>query len=56
MASEHDDDLDTTAGLPSLAGSISRRQVLTAGLAAGTASLAVAVRPLRRGRRSLRRN
>ena len=44
MGSEHDDDVDTTAGLPSLAGSISRRQVLTAGLAAagaGTASLAL---------------
>jgi hypothetical protein len=45
MASKHDDDPDTTAGLPSLAGSLSRRQVLTAGLAvagAGAASLAAA--------------
>jgi len=45
MASEHDDDLDTTAGLPPLAGSLSRRQVLTAGFAAagaGAASLASA--------------
>jgi hypothetical protein len=45
MASEHDDDLDTSAGPPSLVGSISRRQVLTAGLAAagaGAASLAAA--------------
>ena len=45
MASAHDDDLDTTPGLPPLAGSLSRRQVLTAGLAAagaGAASLAAA--------------
>src|SRR5262245_34191550 len=42
MGSEHDDHLEN-AGLPSLAGSISRRQVLTAGLAAaGAASIGVA--------------
>ena len=45
MASEHDDNRDTTPGLPSLTGPLSRRQVLTAGLAvagAGAASLAEA--------------
>ena len=42
MASEHDDNLDTTTGLPSLAGPISRRHVLTAGLA-GAASLVAPV-------------
>jgi hypothetical protein len=53
MASERDDDLDTTAGSPSLTGSLSRRQVLTAGLAAagaGAASLAAAPAAFAAGR------
>src|SRR6476659_7337923 len=53
MASERDDDLDTKAGSPSLTGSLSRRQVLTAGLAAagaGAASLAAAPAAFAAGR------
>jgi hypothetical protein len=53
MASERDDDLDTKAGSPSLTGSLSRRQVLTAGLAAagaGATSLAAAPAAFAAGR------
>ena len=53
MASERDDDLDTKAGSPSLTGSLSRRQVLTAGLGAvgaGAASLAAAPAAFAAGR------
>ncbi len=46
MASEHADDLDTTAETTSPTGSLSRRQVLTAGLvAAGTGAAALAAVP-----------